>query len=669
MTKLPYDAFSAADSDDLDDDNTGTDTTKDTAPAKPKGESADRAFAAEVIEAALSRKDRALFQRRPGIFILQVPHANWVFCFPRALRTLYGPLTIQAVPKRVKIGGVFRPVGADDLDLFFRGVSFIYITPDPTEMLDSAVVAAADLTVVLPPVTPELLRKVIRRVTGGVARGVTAEMASLALPVILSVVRPDLSASQCVANLRRAVQRKTVKPQSVGPLLSDLPLTKTVRSWSHQLLADLEAVKTGAMPPDALVYGLLEGPPGTGKTLIAESLARTAGWAFIPSSIGDWFAQSDGALGGVAKTLRTFIDQIQANEPAVGFLDELDALPSRDTLDNRAREWWTTIITLFLTEIDRLKKSGKKVILLGATNYYARLDPALIRPGRLQQRVPVLPPQTDDELLAVLRHYLPDELAEAELAKLVRLGMGATPAVVEGWSKQAKGLARAEHRPLALADVMAQMVPTDTRSAADIRAIAIHEIGHVFAAYRLGHTIESVSIIPTGPSEGWTQTKSPTAIITMNRREDEVIIALAGRAADIVLGDGPNSGAEADLAHATELLVAARDRQGLYDELVYAPALGARSSTPRNLVEPDLQRLLKRATTMIRADREVVLALAERLMAEKVLTGADIHQVLDNTPLSAGPMRRRRGNQALPGGTGQQQASVTDKDKGQNHVG
>ena len=216
---------------------------------------------------------------------------------------------------------------------------------------------------------------------------------------------------------------------------------------------------------------------------------------------------------------------------------------------------------------------------------------------------------------------------------------------------------------------MGQMVPADPRSAEDIRAVAIHEIGHVLASYRLGHAIKSVSIVPTASTHGQTVTKPATAITTLARLEDEVIIALAGRAADIVLGDGPNAGAEADLAHATERLLAARDRLGLYDELVYAPALGARSSTSRTVIEPELQRLLKRAITMIKADREVVLVLAERLITEKVLTGADIYQVLDNAPLSAGPMRRRRGNRPFPDGTGQQEASATDNDKGQNHVG
>src|SRR5690606_23067699 len=127
----------------------------------------------------------------------------------------------------------------------------------------------------------------IRRVTGGVARGVTAEMATLDLPVILTVVRPDLSAGACVAKLREAVGRKgSTGGATMVPLLTELPLTDPVRKWSDQTLADLNAVKDGSLLPDRLVIAMLEGPPGTGKTLIAESLARTAGWTFVPATVG-----------------------------------------------------------------------------------------------------------------------------------------------------------------------------------------------------------------------------------------------------------------------------------------------------------------------------------------------------------------------------------------------
>lgn len=276
--------------------------------------------------------------------------------------------------------------------------------------------------------------------------------------------------------------RKPEAQRALVPLLPELPPTETVRIWTGQAPGDLAAVKAGSMPPDNLVFAMLEGVPGTGKTLIAESLARTAGWAFVPSSVGVWFASGDGALGGVAKNLKSFIDQVLSSEPAIGFMDELDALPNRATMDNRGRDWWTPVINLFLTEIDRLRRSGRKVLLVGATNYYDRLDAALIRPGRLQQRVAVMAPQTEDEVIALMRYYLGGDLADTDLHTLARVGHGATPAMVEGWLKQARAAARSQSRPLEPGNILAQMAPEDDRSPTDIRAIALHEIGHALVA-------------------------------------------------------------------------------------------------------------------------------------------------------------------------------------------
>src|SRR5690606_3945445 len=129
--------------------------------------------------------------------------------------------------------------------------------------LDEAILAAADITITVPPLAPARLRRMIRRVTGGVARGVTEEMAHLDLDVILTVVRPELSAGECVRNLHRALARRVEQQAPSVPMLTDLPLTEAVRGWTDQTLADLAAVKAGTMSPTQLVFGMLEGPPGT----------------------------------------------------------------------------------------------------------------------------------------------------------------------------------------------------------------------------------------------------------------------------------------------------------------------------------------------------------------------------------------------------------------------
>src|SRR5690606_2612815 len=108
--------------------------------------------------------------------------------------------------------------------------------------------------------------KTIRRVTGGVARGVSDKMARLSLDIVLASIRPGQRAGACVANLQRALERKNTAPSANVPRLDQLPLTELVRNWSDQLLRDLEAVENGSLQPEQVPYIALEGPPGTGKT-------------------------------------------------------------------------------------------------------------------------------------------------------------------------------------------------------------------------------------------------------------------------------------------------------------------------------------------------------------------------------------------------------------------
>ncbi|WP_189427465.1 AAA family ATPase [Devosia pacifica] len=539
---------------------------------------------------------------------------------------------MSEVTELKKSGSLRMQAGRDELGLLQNNHSLMFITHD-VQLLDEAVLAVADLSITLPPLTPDLLRRAIRRFTGQTARGVTPAMAKLKLEVIIASMRPGASAGDCVANLKRAVERGATIAAPDVPHLDQLPLTGVVERWSGQVLRDLAVVETDELAPHHIPFVILEGPPGTGKTLIANSLAATAGWNFVSSSVGGWFTTGDGALGGVARNLKTFVDQILASEPCIGFLDELDALPDRQTMDPRGRDWWTPIITLFLTEIDRLRNSGRKILLIGATNYYARLDSALVRPGRLQKRVSVLPPSTDSELLSVFRYWLGSDLREANLEKLLNPARGATPASIEGWVKDARAEARNHGRPLELDDILSQILPVDDRPPADIRAIAVHELGHAVVAHRLGHDVDLISIVPNGAVDGVVRSTAPTTVFTHQDIEDLVTISLGGRAADMVLSKGPNAGAEADLARATELLVAAKENQGLGETLVSRRVIRCAVDSEDSIssVENDLKRLLTKAMNIVSQDCQTIAALVDRLIDARIMSGTEMRGHLDRS--------------------------------------
>jgi hypothetical protein len=620
------------DSHDPDDIDADVQNAEDAGPPDVDRPSTAAIAARVMLDAALTRQARALLKQSPRLIIAKVQNAAWIPVISGTIRRMERAPYVFTVTELRRAGGAYHRVGEEHLHHLQSGQSILYISQDPDGMLHNAVLAAADLSIEVPALTPALLRRIIRQVTGRTARGVTGEMASLDVEVVLSVVRSDLTAGECVKKLRMAVGRRTVSSPSTVPPLTDLPLTDAVRKWSSQMLADLMAAKAGEIGTDTLVYALLEGPPGTGKTLIAESLARTAGWAFVSTTVGSWFTTGDGALGGVAKNIKGFVDAVLAAEPAIGFLDELDAIPNRATMDNRARDWWTPVVNLLLTEIDRLRRSGKCVMLVGATNFYEHLDAALVRPGRLQQRVSVLPPQTEAEVAELLRYYLHNDLTKLNLDKLVRLAIGATPAMVEGWVKEGRSAARAAGRALTASDLLEQMLPPDSRSAEDVRSIALHEIGHAIVAHRLGLEVDRVSIIPDGSSGGHTRTGLPTLVPTWEHVRDLVTVMLGGRAADTVLGNGPNAGAEIDLANATSMLLAAHERQGLRTGLVAMPALGARATELMRAIDVELHQLLERAVAIVEADRMAALKLASRLVEERILISTDIARGLGNRP-------------------------------------
>lgn len=607
----------------------------------PVSDNPVRAGAAETIarislDAALSRASRAALKRHPHLAIFKVPHPDYAEVLPKPLKRMQDAPVVKSVTEKLRQGGAYHRVGDDMLDFLRQGRSVLFLSQEPQELLHEAVLAVADLIIEIPALTPTLLRKTINIVTGGRARNVTNEMAGLPLKIIVSAVRQELTAGQCVRNLQRALDRQPEAESSVVPLIAELPLTSPVRSWADQVIHDLKAVNAGEILPKEIVFATLEGPPGTGKTLIAESLARTSGWTFVPSSVGTWFTSGDGALGGVAKNLKGFIDTVLSREPAIGFMDELDALPNRATMDNRGRDWWTPVINLFLTEIDRVRKANKKVLLLGATNYYDRLDNALIRPGRLQQRIRVLPPQSEDEMVALLRHYLGTEISGADLARLARFGRGAVPATVEGWVKEARVAARQSQRALTPGDLLSVMVPADERDPADIRAIAIHEAGHAVVAHQLGRIVDSISIIPEGESGGRTLIRFPTIVPVWADLLDDVAVTLGGRAADVVLGKGANVGAEGDLARATMLLIEAHEKQGLCEELAVGPAFGPiLRGTVRAEVNAELKRQLERAMDIVRRERNVVMAFAERLIKVKFIVETEIEEIFSNDRLAA----------------------------------
>lgn len=148
------------------------------------------------------------------------------------------------------------------------------------------------------------------------------------------------------------------------------------------------------MRAELLEVVVFHGIPGTGKTTFARAIAAGAGVPFVTTSVAEWFPGSSGHLDGVIKAAERFFDApdvtAKANGTAVGFLNELDALPNRNRLSDRGSDWWLPVITFALLRGEALRGAG--MVLLAVTNDLSRVDAALLQPRRFDRQFAIAPP-------------------------------------------------------------------------------------------------------------------------------------------------------------------------------------------------------------------------------------------------------------------------------------
>jgi ATP-dependent Zn proteases len=583
-----------------------------------------------ICEACLKRTIPAALRNRLradgfSIVLLEVPNAEWVAWVGAAAKLMLPkyPLLIGSTSKGKRTSGV-------EMDRLVslvakKGGAIVILEGDD---ITDDIAGMADYRLELKLPDRSVLREVARRtLVGDAARIAVAPADTLNLGRLATCFPPGASVSTAINKLARLVPARS-KNTSPVPSLETVQGLDAARDWALDLRADLKAYKAGEIPFSSIDAGaVLEGPPGTGKTMVARIIAGACGLTFVPTSIATLFATSDGDLDGVIKRFRSVFQEAANAAPSLLFIDELDALPSRDKIDNRGRSWWTPLITDFLLQLDSSLNDRTGVVVVGATNRYQDLEPALIRPGRLAKRIRVEPPTTE-ALEGILRHYLDQDLRDVDLRPLALLTTGATGAAAAGWVNGARRSARNAGRAITVDDLWDAAVGKETRTAEERWRIAVHEAGHCVVGYHIGRTADFVTLRAIGEASGHTRFNERLEA-TRNELEKAVVVILGGLAAerqligDSVLGSGGHHGS--DLHLATEVIAQGHVSFGWGDNLVWrsepekAVQLLNVDTALLDTVRADVERHFETANTIIAEQADACRALAELLISRSSL--------------------------------------------------
>jgi len=585
--------------------------------------------------------------------VIQVPTASWVAPVASYLRK-QGTWEIFARDGSSRSG--HRPGVANDevSGALTAGMRVLGVSQRPDALLPSALTSAADLTIVIAQPNGAVLRDALRRAFAGYVpvRIDDSLLAGKDLDTIVAAMRPGSRPGDVVKRLQAAARRAIAKGSANRlPDLAAAIEYGAAREWGMALAADISDYRAGRIAWSEVDRGaVLHSPPGCGKSLYARMLASACGMPLVATSVSEFFASSSGDLDGVIKAQRAVFTQAAESAPCILFLDEIDAIPDRRTMSPRGRDWWTPVINDFLLLLDAAVAGQREgVVVVGATNMIDHVDPAILRPGRLERSIEISRPDAAGAI-NILRHHLAGELADVNLSRLGPLLAGATGAEIMEKVRAARRIARRAQREMTEADLFAAIVPANTLPPAKAYRAAVHEAGHAIVGLATGGvSVRNVLLTSQANSHGATTLAMDLILPTRSSLEDYIVGVLGGRAAELVcigsISTGAGGNLESDLGIATSTAASLHAAYGLGRDLVLRSSAHnaldvlERDPTLRRMVECDLRRLQRRADDLARQHRDAIILLAKKLIRDRHVTGEEVMRIFLTTQPSATGMQ------------------------------
>ena len=410
----------------------------------------------------------------------------------------------------------------------------------------------------------------------------------------------------------------------------------------------------GASMPKGI---LLVGPPGTGKTMLAKAVAGESNVPFFSMS-GSEFVEMFVGMG--ASKVRDLFKQAKEKAPCIVFIDEIDAIGQKRNSGNYGgNDEREQTLNQLLTEMDGFEGNTGGVNL-AATNRPDSLDPALLRPGRFDRRVPVELPDLKgrEEILRV--HAKKIKISDdVDFSKIARMASGASGAELANIVNEAALRAVRDGRGFATQADLEESIEVviagyQKKNAiltdAEKRIVAYHEIGHALVAAKQTNSapVQKITIVPrTSGALGYTMQVEEGNHYLMSKKEIENKIATltGGRAAEELTTDSYTTGASNDIEQATKLARAMITRYGMsqdFDmvalETVTNQYLGgdtslACSSETQAQIDRQVVALVKKqhakAIEILSENREKLDELAQYLYERETITGDEFMKILN----------------------------------------
>jgi cell division protease FtsH len=397
--------------------------------------------------------------------------------------------------------------------------------------------------------------------------------------------------------------------------------------------------RLGAKVPKGI---LLHGPPGTGKTLLAKAVAHESNAQFFSQSASS-FVEMFAGLG--AARIRRLFDEARKNEPAIVFIDELDAVGARRGSDNNSEREQT--LNQLLVEMDGFSSSGRLVVM-AASNLLEKLDPALLRPGRFDRQVFVSPPDVRGRHRILEVHTRDKPLREdVDLGLVAQQTSGLTGADLANICNEAaifcarrSGVAvGAKDFDDAIERVIAGVQSSTTLSDHERCVVAYHEAGHALCRELLGSVdrVHKISIVPRGRALGYVVNLPAEDSYLKTREElvDQMTVLLGGRVAEQIVFGAVTTGAANDLQRVAEITHAMVHEYAMGSNQAPQAANGdgdALSDLTRRIRDEEQRELAfeahRAAWALIDGHHDLLVRFAEELLEHEVLERPQIDAIM-----------------------------------------